>query len=130
MREEVKKMDEYSERIRFLCKYKIETLSDIDNIKEKKQEELQKILNARNRLYYKRQKLDNESEKDSVTKEIIEVTSVLQKVRKEINLCDEIYDGVPRMKEQLKELDEKEKEKSKEKEEKKIKKKKDRRYER
>lgn len=133
MREEVKKMDEYSERIRFLCKYKIETLSDVDNVKEKKQEEMQKILNIRNRLYYKRQKLDNESEKDSVTKEIIDVTSVLTKVRKEIKLCDEIYDGVPRMKEQIKELDEKEKKKINEKEqEKKLKekKKKDRRYDR
>ena len=82
MREEVKKMDEYSEKIRFLCKYKIETMSDVDNVKEKKQEEMQNILNTRNRLYYKRQKLDNENEKDSVTKEIINVTSVLQKVRK------------------------------------------------
>ena len=83
-------------------------------------------------MYYKRQKLDNESEKDSVTKEIIEVTSVLQKVRKEINLCDEIYNGVPRMKEQIKEVDEKEKQKIKEEQEKKIKekKKKARRYER
>lgn len=133
MREEVKKMDEYSERIRFLCKYKIETLSDVDNVKEKKQEEMQKILNTRNRLYYKRQKLDNENEKDSVTKEIIDVTAVLTKVRKEIKLCDEIYDGVPKMKEQIKEVDEKEKQKIKEKEqEKKLKekKKKDRRYDR
>lgn len=132
MRAEVKKMDEYSERIRFLCKYKIENLGDVDNEKEKKQEELQKILNTRNRLYYKRQKLDNESEKDVVTKEIIDVTSVLQKVRKEIRLCDEIFDSVPKMKEQLKGVDEKENQKAKEKEEKKLKKKKkkDRRYER
>ena len=129
MREEVKKMDKYSERIRFLCKYKIETMSDIDNVKEKKQEEMQKILNTRNRLYYKRQKLDNENEKDSVTKEIIDVTAVLTKVRKEIKLCDEIYDGVPKMKEQLKELDEQGKENVKDKKLK-EKKKKDRRYER
>ena len=126
MRAEVKKMDEYSEKIRFLCKYKIETMSDVDNVKEKKQEEMQKILNARNRLYYERQKLDSGTEKDSVTKEIIDVTSVLAKVRKEIRLCDEIYDGVPKMKEQLKEFDDKEKQKIKEKE----KKKKVRRYER
>ena len=123
MRAEVKKMDEYSERIRFLCKYKIETMSDVDNVKEKKQEEKQKILNARNRLYYKRQKLDSVTEKDSVTKEIIDVTSILTKVRKEIRLCDEISDKVPKMKEQIKEVDEKEKES-------KLKKKKDRRYER
>ena len=124
MRAEVKKMDEYSERIRFLCKYKIETMSDVDNVKEKKQEEKQKILNARNRLYYKRQKLDSVTEKDSVTKEIIDVTSILTKVRKEIRLCDEISDNARKMKEQIKEIDEKEKEKLKEK------KKKDRRYDR
>ena len=108
MREEVKKMDEYSERIRFLCKYKIETLSDVDNVKEKKQEEMQKILNIRNRLYYKRQKLDNESEKDSVTKEIIEVTSVLTKVRKEIKLCDEIEKRVSVIKKEMEDLDKRE----------------------
>ena len=125
MRAEVKKMDEYSERIRFLCKYKIETMSDIDNVKEQKQAELQSLLNTRNRLYYKRQKLDNESEKDVVTREIIEVTSVLIKVRKEIMLCDEIYDKVPKMKKQIKEVDEKENQYTKEKN---LKRKKDRRY--
>ena len=129
MRAEVKKMDKYSEQIRFICKYKLETINDIENLKEQKQEELQKTLNTRNRLYYKRQKLDNKSEKDSVTKEIINVTSVLQKVRKEIRLCDDIYDSVPKMKEQIKEVDEKENEIAKEKKLK-VKKKKDRRYER
>ena len=129
MRAEVKKMDKYSEQIRFICKYKLETINDIENLKEQKKEELQKTLNTRNRLYYKRQKLDNKSEKDSVTKEIINVTSVLQKVRKEIRLCDDIYDSVPKMKEQIKEVDEKENEIAKEKKLK-VKKKKDRRYER
>lgn len=121
MRAEVKKMDEYSERIRFLCKYKIETMSGVDNVKEKKQEEMQNILNIRNRLYYKRQKLDNESEKDSVTKEIIDATSVLTKVRKEIKLCNEIYDNAPKMKEQLRQIEEKKQEK--------VQKKKTRQYE-
>ena len=126
MREEVKKMDKYSEKIRFLCKYKLETINDVENLKEEKKEELQKILNTRNRLYYKRQKVDNESEKDVVTKEIISVTSVLQKVRKEIKLCDEVGDNSRKMKEQIKEMKEKKQEKIKIKE----KKKKDRRYDR
>lgn len=126
MREEVKKMDKYSEKIRFLCKYKLETINDVENLKEEKKEELQKILNTRNRLYYKRQKVDNESEKDVVTKEIISVTSVLQKVRKEIKLCDEVGDNSRKMKEQIKEMKEKKQEKIKIKE----KKKKERRYDR
>lgn len=116
MREEVKKMDKYSEQIRFICKYKLETINDIDNLKEQKKEELQKTLNTRNRFYYKRQKLDNESEKDAITKDIISVTSIIEKVRKEIKLCDEVYDNVIRMKEQIKETDNKEKKKLKEQE--------------
>ena len=108
MREAVKKMDKYSEQIRFICKYKLETINDIDNLKEQKKEELQKTLNKRNRLYYKRQKLDNEGEKDVVTKDIISVTSVIAKIRKEIKLCDEVGDNARKMKEQLKEMKERE----------------------
>mgnify|MGYP004456748433 FL=1 len=104
-------------------------MSDVDNIKEQKQEEMQKILKARNRLYYKRQKLDSGTERDIVTKDIIDVTSVLTKIRKEIRLCDKIYDGVPKIKEQIKEVEEKENENAKEKKLK-EKKKKARRYER
>ena len=131
MREAVKKMDKYSEQIRFICKYKLETINDIENLKDQKKEELQKILNIRNRLYYKRQKLDNESDKDVVTKEIINVTSAIEKVRKEIRLCDEIGDNARKMKEQIKEMKEREQEKVKVKDKKlKEKKKKDRRHDR
>ena len=65
-------------------------------------------MNARNRLYYKRQKLTNESEKDVITKEIITVTSVVDKIRKEIKLCDEVDDNARKMKEQIREMKEKE----------------------
>ena len=120
MRAEVKKMEKYSEQIRFICKYKLENINDIENLKEQKKEELQKTLNTRNRLYYKRQKLDNESEKDVVTKEIISVTSTMEKVRKEIRLCDEVADNTRKIQEQVKEMKESEQEKVKTKEKKKI----------
>ena len=94
-------MDKYSEQIRFICKYKLETINDIENLKEQNQEKLQKTLNTRNRLYYKRQKLDNESEKDVATKEIISVTSAIEKGRKEIRLCDEVGDNARKIKRQI-----------------------------
>ena len=115
MRKAVKKMDKYSEQIRFICKYKLEIINDIENLKDQKKEELQKILNTRNRLYYKRQKLDNESDKDDVTKEIINVTSAIEKIRKEIRLCDEVGYNARKMKEQIKEMKEKEQDKVKDK---------------
>lgn len=82
---------------------------------------MQKTLNTRNRLYYKRQKLTNESEKDVVTKDIISVTSAIEKVRKEIKLCDEVGDNARKIKRQIKEMKKKEQEKIKAKERKKIK---------
>ena len=121
MRAEVKKMHKYSEQIRFICKYKLETINDVENLREQKKEELQKILNTRNRLYYKRQKLKNESEKDVITKEIISITSTIEKVRKEVRLCDEVVDNTSKMKEQIKEMKERKQEKVKTKEKKKNK---------
>lgn len=82
---------------------------------------MQKTLNTRNRLYYKRQELTNESEKDVVTKDIISVTSAIEKVRKEIKLCDEVGDNARKIKRQIKEMKKKEQEKIKAKERKKIK---------
>lgn len=123
MREEVKKMDRYSERIRFLCKYKLETLDNVDELKAKKLREKQDILNARNRLYYKRGKVDNETDKNEMTKQIVAVTTELKRVKKEIRMCNEVTDNVPSMKEQIRETEEKSKGKEK-------RKKKDRRYER
>jgi hypothetical protein len=68
------------EIIRSLCKYKIESINDTDNVKEKKQEEMQKILNTRNKLYYKRQKLDNEIEKDNVTEKQLKLLLLYKKL--------------------------------------------------
>ena len=113
MREEVKKMDRYSEKIRFLCKYKLETLDNVDELKARKLREKQDILNTRNRLYYKRGKVDNETEKSKITKQIIAVTTELKRVKKEIKMCDEVTDNVPSMKGQIRETEEKSKEKQK-----------------
>ena len=121
MRAEVKKMDEYSERIRFLCKYKLELAENVDELKDKKLREKQNILNTRNRLYYKRGNIENESEKDQITKKIIQVTEQLKKIKKEINMCNEVVDNIVKIKEQIRQVEEKEQDK--------VHKKKTRRYE-
>ena len=104
-------MEFYSEQIRFMCKYKLETTDAVDELKTKKLREKQIILNKRNKLYYHRNKCNNEEDKDAITKDIILVTDMLKKVKKEIKLCDVIYDNVPEMKQQIKEVEEKEQEK-------------------
>lgn len=117
-----------------MCKYKLETTKDITKLKENKLQEKQKLLNTRNRLYYKRTNIEDETEKEKITKLIIAVTGELIKTRKEIKFCDEIYDNSIKIKDQLKDMNKKEQEKVKAKEEqeriRKEKKKKDRRYDR
>ena len=109
MRAELKKLDQYTDRVTFVYKNKIETVDDINKVQMQKEEELQKILNTRNRLYYKRQNLENQNDKDKVTKEIIAVTRELKKVRKDIRLCDDVYVNVKKIKKQLEEMEKREK---------------------
>ena len=111
MRKDIAKMDHYSELIRFLCKYKLEIAKNVDDLKDKKLRKKQEILNTRNRLYYKRANIENESEKDQITKQIIQVTEELKKVKKEIKMCDEVVDNAVKMREQIKQVDEKEQDK-------------------
>ena len=111
MQKEIKKMEFYSEQIRFMCKYKLETTDAVDDLRAKKLREKQIILNKRNKLYYHRNKCNNDEDRDAITKDIILVTDMLKKVKKEIKLCDVIYNNVPEMKQQIKEVEDKEQEK-------------------
>ena len=82
MKKAIKKMDFYSEQIRFMCKYKLETTDAVDELKTKNLREKQIILNKRNKLYYYRNKCDNDEDRDAITKDIILVTDMLKKVKK------------------------------------------------
>ena len=94
-----------------MCKYKLETTYAVEELKTKKLREKQIILNQRNKLYYHRNKCNNEEDKDAITKDIILVTDMLKNVKKEIKLFDVIYNNVPEMKQQIKEVEDKEQEK-------------------
>ena len=88
-----------------------ELAENVDELKDKKLREKQDILNTRNKLYYKRGNTENESEKGQITKQIIEVTKELDKVKKEIKMCDEVVDNAPKMREQIRHVEKKEQDK-------------------
>lgn len=92
MREAIKKMDKYSEEIRFMCKYKISTLVDIEKVKDEKKNDLRLLDNERNKLYYQKGKLIDGREKDKISKKIIKVTDKMKKVKKELWYCNDIAD--------------------------------------
>mgnify|MGYP004659571143 FL=1 len=126
MRAAVRKMEEYSQKNRFLAKYKITTLEEIRNVKKEQEDNLKKHLNVRDKLYCKKNNLNTDEEKDAIYKEIIAVTEQIKTIRKEIRFCNEIEKSVPGIKNEIKELEEREK-----KQQEMVKnKKKERRYER
>ncbi len=65
------------------------------------------ILNTRNKLYYKRKNTENESEKNQIAKQIIQVTDKLKKVKKKIKMCDEVINNPSKMRNQIREVEEK-----------------------
>lgn len=109
MRAEVRKMEDYSEKNRFLVKYKITTLEEIRNVKKEQEENLRKYLNERDKLYYKKKNLKTDEEKEIIYKEIITVTEKIKEIRKEIRFCNEIERSVPIIKKEIKGLEELEK---------------------
>ena len=106
MRAEIKKMEEYSEHCRFLCRCRVATLAELQRVKQEREEKLRKALNERDRLYYRKKKLDDEEEKEAMYKEIIAITEQVKAIRKEIRFCNEIEKRVPVMKREIKELEE------------------------
>ena len=126
MRVEVKKMDEYSNEIRLLTKYNITNSDELDNCKTNLNGQLSDLIRQRNNLYYKRQNMAENENKEEINKEIEMVSKDVTKIRNEIKLCYKIKVKVPEIKEQIKAFNKKENnEKQKE-----IQKKKQRRWER
>ena len=126
MREAVKKMDEYSKQTRLLCKYNITTLSELNTCKNDFKEELQALINERKKLYYTRDKMPENQNKEEILNDIVTIGEKITKVRRKIKLCDNIEKQSLEKLEQIKAFEERQKQ---EKEQKKSKKK-EKRYER
>lgn len=126
MRAEIKKMDEYSKENILLVKYNITDSKELNECKTNLNDQLKDLIRQRNNLYYKRQNMAENENKEEINKEIEMVSKDVIKIRNEIKLCNKIKVRLPEIKEQIKAFNKKENdEKQKE-----IQKKKQRRWER
>ena len=108
MRAEVKKMDEYSNEIRLLTKYDITNSDELNSCKTNLNGQLNDLIKERNNLYYKRQNMAENENKDEINKKIEMVSNDVTKIRNEIKLCNKIKVKVPEIKERIKEFNKKE----------------------
>lgn len=126
MRVGVKKLEEYSKESILLCKYNITNSNELNDCKTNLKGQLNDLIRQRNNLYYKRQSMTENENKEEINKKIEMVSKDVTKIRNEIKLCNKIKVKVPEIKEQIKDFNKKENDEKK----KEIQKKKQRKWER
>ncbi len=110
MREDVKKMKEISNEIKFLCKNKIKTTKELLSYKNLVQDELKKQMKVRNTLRRKRQKETNPKIRQELCDEILDLSNKISYLKKEVVYTEKIEEQNHKIKMNVNELQKKEKE--------------------
>ena len=90
LREDLMKVDKYSQEAELLGKNRIETSEQLFSYKESLQKEIETLTGDRKNLRNKERRNISEVEKAQVKAEISGISQRLKKLRKEISLCDDI----------------------------------------
>lgn len=90
LREDLMKVDKYSQEAELLGKNRIETSEQLFSYKKSLQKELETVTDDRKHLRNKLRRNINEVESAEVKAAISQISQRLSKLRKEISLCDDI----------------------------------------
>lgn len=104
MREEITKLDQFSNATRFLGKYKITTLAEVKDYRTNAIKELNKLKGTRENLWRKHKRVKNANEGQSICSEIQFLATKIDELNKNIKLCDFIEERTFRMKDNIKEI--------------------------
>jgi hypothetical protein len=114
MKADIAKMDKYSEEAKLLVNNKIETSSELEAYYKKKNEELKLALGERGVLWDRRASKKNEDIRQELCNQISAKTEIINRLRKEVLLCEDIKSRIPKIKDNLNQLKKEEKEKQEE----------------
>lgn len=90
LRDDLMKVDKYSQEAELLGKNRIETSEQLFSYKESLQKEIETLTDDRKHLRNKERRKISEVELAEVKSEISQISQRLAKLRKEISLCDDI----------------------------------------
>ncbi len=110
MREDVKKMKEISNEIKFLCRNKIKTAKELFSYKNLVQDELKKQMRIRNTLRRKRQKETNPKIRQELCDKILDLSGKIKYLKKEVVYSEKIEEQNQKIKTNFNELQKKENE--------------------
>lgn len=90
IRQEIKKLDSFSEQTRFMVGNKITTLEDLDNFAKNNYEEYQNLMGKRENLWKRYHRAKTEDKKSEILAEINDIQPKIKELRRLDNYCKEI----------------------------------------
>ncbi len=105
IRADVSRMEQLSEEARFLAIHKIKTFEELSNYQDDVNFKIKEILDQRERLWAKRKLSKDGNEMHEYAEQISSLNDKLVKLRKRVELCEDIKTRVPKIDNNLSELD-------------------------
>ena len=109
MKEEIKKMDEFSYSARFLSKYKITTLTEVRKYKTNATTEINELKSKRENLWKRHKQIKTDEEGQFICSEIQKLATKIIELNKNIKLCDFIENRTSMIKKNIKDMRQEEK---------------------
>lgn len=94
---EIKKMDEFSRQVRFVCKNNINTEQELLDYQKLAYAKINPLKSERENLWRKHKRVKTENEKESIEKQIVEISKKITPLAEEIRLCDNIFKRLERI---------------------------------
>lgn len=107
MKEEIKKMDSYSNSAKFLTKYNITTLTEVKEYKSSAINKVVELKGLRENLWRKHKRIKTNEEGQFICSEIQQLATKINELNTNIKLCDFIENSTVRIKENTKEISQK-----------------------
>ena len=108
IRADVSRMEELSNEARFLYQNKIKTLEELINYKDDITFRINQLLDQRERLWAKRRLSKDENDRHKIAEEISSLNDKIIKFRKKVEMCEDIKSRIPKINNNLDELDKQE----------------------
>lgn len=97
--QEIKKLDEFSNQAKFLCKNNIKTEQELLDYEKLAYEKINPLKSKRENLWRKYKKARTDDEKKNIENQIVEISKKITPLAEEIKHCDSIMIRFEKIKE-------------------------------
>ena len=94
----IKKMEEFSRQVRFVCKNNINTEQELLNYQKSAYEKINPLKSERENLWKKHKRAKTDEEKETIENQIVEISKKITPLAEEIKHCTNIELGLEKIK--------------------------------